>query len=193
MKLQILSRQIELSFMGTMNSCILELKERDIEAEGIWIRKGQELSGAEVLLDTDTIYIIPKAKQRYDSHAVISYNPPVPIFHQPNVEALFPQNQNRRYLSFSIRLLLGLFIFMQNWQDITLYFVCGLALYLYYCNFNIIVQNRQPTSRLSSWYNVTLSFFGTLIPGLMEIDPGRLLMEMQNAQQAADQAQGLLD
>ena len=190
MKLWVLTSEVEINFVGTLNACIAELKKKNIDAEGIWIRKGVVLTEIDILDQNDIVYILPKTR-RTDSSTYIDYMPQLDVPPQPIPPV---QPNNRRYLSFGLRLLLLLAIFMQSSKDIAFYFIYGFIFFVLYTNTNLMVHIRQPTTRLSSFYNITISFFGTLIPGLMEVDPGRLLMEMHNAQQAADQvAQGLLE
>eukprot|EP00835_Amoeboradix_gromovi_P000057 NODE_1_length_95616_cov_0.657642.p57 type:complete len:185 gc:universal NODE_1_length_95616_cov_0.657642:38681-38127(-) len=184
MKIFIFSSFFEMDFRGTINACISMLKKKNVNSEGIWIRDGVVLRDDDILYTTDTIVVIPK-----------NYSKPVP--ERPSNTPIDPLEQNpqnnRHFLSFGIRLIFLLMIFMESMEQVAFCFALGFIGYFAHMNFHIVVHDRQPTTQLASIYNVVLSFLGTLIPGLMEIDPGRLLMELNNAQVAADRAQGLLE
>eukprot|EP00834_Sanchytrium_tribonematis_P006419 NODE_469_length_7049_cov_0.468489.p6 type:complete len:194 gc:universal NODE_469_length_7049_cov_0.468489:1735-2316(+) len=185
MKLVIFSKSFDIEFMGTKSACLRVLESKSIDGEGVWVRKGVVLLEDDIIFENDVIYLIPK-KSRNDSAFIeepLKDNIRTPV---RNLENRPPRQANRQFLSFGFRLILAIWIFLHSWDDAFFYFISGTLAYIIYNYSNLSISIGQPTGRLSSVYNIILSFIGTLIPGLMEIDPARLLMQMQNAQMEAN-------
>ena len=176
MKLFILSTEHEIkSFWGTVGALKIKLKDMNIDYEGVYIKKGKLLVDDNLVEDKDTIYILPT---NYQGMAT------TPIVKEERQQA---PNTFQLFLIFGLKLLVVLWILIRDWDVVVIYSLIGMFCYLYYTNNTIIVHNRPRFS------NVFFSFLGTLVPGLMEVDPGRILMEMHNAQMREEQAQGVLE
>ena len=161
-----------------------------------FIKNGNILQDDDKINMSDTVYLLPFTSSQFGAYPTEnSTRIPTPnrtndvAIDQDIVEEPLNNNGNAlwKFASFGFRLLLLLLIFFRrNPSEITFFYVIGMAAYLGY--------NHLPLNTLGGSVgsfdignNIFTTFFGTLVPGVMDVDPSKLLMEMHAAQQDQDE------
>ena len=114
-----------------------------------------------------------------------------PLLNEAELEEEMNQQQQAtalwKFASFGFRLLLLVLIFFRrNPSEITSFYALGMLAYAGY-NFVPISILGGLVGSFDVHNNILTTFIGTIIPGIMDADPSKLLMEMHAAQQEQDE------
>eukprot|EP00834_Sanchytrium_tribonematis_P003918 NODE_170_length_14437_cov_1.447273.p8 type:complete len:204 gc:universal NODE_170_length_14437_cov_1.447273:11928-11317(-) len=181
------------SLHGSVNQIKIEISKLGYP-DCSFIKRGILLRDTDNIELSDTVILLPfgASKSRVTYSTTSESQLTEPLLNEPNVEDETernnedPTNNLWKVASFGFRLLLLLLIFFRrNPSEITFFYILGMSAYLGY--------NYVPFSLLSGAAgsfdvnsSIITTFIGTLIPGIMDVDPSKLLMEMHAAQQEQD-------